>query len=477
MIRGREELRDEVLDREAVTVAARFLGRSVSVETLGAYERSWEEFSSYVQAEEVDKDPYQVSRGGMARRLLVVIRYCQYLHRCGKRDEQVGNALRGIRFHLECRVCDAAVFSESTIERAKTACQRTLQEALALRDNRESRRKVCVPREVMLELRRRYWSGLDWSWDNALLRLTWLGLLFGRVTGLRPSNWTLNSKKRRDSGRDHNLKMKDFRLLATSVSGGELEISCLDKETMQCLSENQVLGVRYRVTTKTTKGHVSEGGWRTLGAGCDLTRLFLSDVWTFAISEASGLGPDDYVFAVRRKSTRTVSGVAKWYGKVLQSGLAASALKAVGATLGIPPQNLSLSSVRRTYATVLEATASRRAGGGASAVTDPLGNWAAGSRVPSKHYSQMSSIGEEAVEGICELGDVTIEDVRRVLGSDLAKVGGAIPDAHKRIGIVSSNPGKPDSDDSSSEGGSEDGDPQTLDRELRRLYEGEGKSM
>ena len=57
------------------------------------------------------------------------------------------------------------------------------------------------------------------------------------------------------------------------------------------------------------------------------------------------------------------------------------------------------------------------------------------------------------------------------------KYGRVLPDAHKRIGIVSSNPGKPDSDDSSSEGGSEDGDPQTLDRELRRLYEGEGKSM
>jgi hypothetical protein len=107
-------------------------------------------------------------------------------------------------------------------------------------------------------------------------------------------------------------------------------------------------------------------------------------------------------------------------------------------------------------------------------MSDPLNNWTAGSRVPFKHYSQMSSIGKDAVEDICELGDVNMEHVRRVLGSDLVKGGGAVPDAPKRIGIDSSNPDEPDSEDSSSERDSKEGDSRTLD-ELRRLYEGEGK--
>ena len=52
-----------------------------------------------------------------------------------------------------------------------------------------------------------------------------------------------------------------------------------------------------------------------------------------------------------------------------------------------------------------------------------------------------------------------------------------LPDAPKRIGVDSSNPGEPDSEDSSSERDSEDGDPRTLDEELRRLYKDEGKSV
>ena len=52
-----------------------------------------------------------------------------------------------------------------------------------------------------------------------------------------------------------------------------------------------------------------------------------------------------------------------------------------------------------------------------------------------------------------------------------------LPEAPTRIGIDSSNPGEPDSEDSSSDSGSEDGGPLALDKELRKLYEGEGKSV
>ena len=472
--RDREAQESEEGDREAV---AEFLGKSVSAETRAAYERYWSEFTAYVEAEEMNKDPLQVTKGSMPRRLLVVIRYCQYLHRSGKRDEQVGNMLRGVRFHLECRVANVDIFSDSIIERAKTACQRTLREALALRDSRETRRKVCVPLEVMLELRRLYWSSVDWSWDNALLRLIWLGLLFGRVTGLRPGNWTLNSKVKRETNRDHNLKTKDLRFLVNSGEGArageEVEVHSHDKEALRALTLSRVVGVRYRVTTKTTKGHVGEGGWRHIGAACELDKMFLADVLTYVASDASSSDPEEYFFIVNRVSTKSSKVVAKRYMKVLQSSLAGRALKAVGATMGIPPQNLSLSSVRRAYATVLEASHATR--GASATMIDPRSNWTVGSKVPFKHYSQMSSIGKEAAEEICDLGDVTMEHVRRVLGSDLVKVGGAIPDAPKRIGIDSSNPDEPDSEDSSSDSGSEDGDPRALDEELRRLYKGEGK--
>jgi len=51
-----------------------------------------------------------------------------------------------------------------------------------------------------------------------------------------------------------------------------------------------------------------------------------------------------------------------------------------------------------------------------------------------------------------------------------------LPDPPKRID--SSNPGEPDSEDSSSDSGSdEDVSPLALDQELKKLYEGKGKPV
>lgn len=475
-----------------------FLAGSVDSDTAAAYDRAWTRFLSYLNDHEENKDPFQVSNGSKYSRVIVLVRFCRQAHSEGLRDEQIKSLLRGVRFKLQCLVMDDGVFDDSVISRCTQACRRTLTEALALRDKREVTSKICVPQEVMLEVRDRYWVRTRWDWEGALDRMVCAGLLFGRSSGLRPGNWNLNSVKRRNSGRDHNIKTDDVQFVRVGglardlqAIGDSLFVLSHDRTTLGHVSLIDIEGIRYRVTTKTTGSVVGVGGWRYIGRVNETDDMCVKVMLEF--SQHSGALPGEYFFSVRR--TKTDGGTS--YHKALRTVDSTLRLKAVGSSMGIPPARLSLKSLRKTYGTVFEARHLKRlAGGYDGAPKDPRENWSAGSRVPFKHYSQMMSIGVSAVDEVNEIGDVTIEHVQRIMGavclneppksksvkstvkvaggSASAVVGGALPVHPEKVGLGCSNSNPPDSDDSESDSEPEDDvDESILEGELKRLYPGD----
>ena len=139
---------------------------------------------------------------------------------------------------------------------------------------------------------------------------------------------------------------------------GPLLVPSYDRTALGLISVSEVEGIRYRVTTKTTRGVVGTGGWRFIGRGNEVEDVCVKALFEFA--QHSGSRQGEYFFSVYR--SKKLGGAM--YHKTLRTVDSTVRLKAVGASMGIPPGRLSLKSLRKTYGTVFEATHLRRVAGG-----------------------------------------------------------------------------------------------------------------
>jgi hypothetical protein len=352
---------------------------------------------------------------GYMERVNIIVCLCQWLYaEVGLRGSAITAVINGVRYELSCSMIDVAFLEDEIIKkRANKSYQLTLMEAKAVAVVKLSRATIPCPEEVMELMRKCYWDAAVSQWDLFELRLTYLCLEWAHVTGRRPSNFSLNGLKARDDskGRDHNLLASA--VLFETMSGS---LVC---STDKCALRQLVRGsVRYLVwsdTTKTTStsnyGVVERKLDTSITSECQL----VYDMLEFACGPGAGAADDKgYFFSIERKKNGKNRGQVLTFVKRSTSNMLATALKACGASVGIP--GLTLKSMRVAYATKGEALF-RHGGSIDRGVLDRHGNWAAGSTTQVSTYSRVNRLLPEDVTAIAVTGCIRISHLAALLGN------------------------------------------------------------
>lgn len=381
-----------------------FLERSILPVSRAKYLPTWRKWKSYIASLPESQNPgvylERISdRAGKSKALVMF--YAYLFDVLGKRDKQISTISSHLRFYLGLHGCPTEFFDDALAVQGRRAGRRSVEETEAYLELRERTKLLPLGDEVVAHMRQVLWTDTSWKIKKEVdQKAIWIAILLGFDSGKRVSNLTVPdgplASPHGIKARHVLVSLRDGQGRKRTVIGGEAF-----RKYEGC--EYEVLSLRLMyMTTKTSDNQVVLQASDVGDAGVirDLVEwMMLSEVRS-----------DDVLTSHRRTRNAEVKGVT--------SKSVRYAIKASCSFFGLDEKRFSTSSMRKGFATMYSIC------GGNAEYRNLVGGWAAGSKIPQKHYIHAGPKGVFSVAAQSGVG-LSVED--------MALMGGGLDSSIERV--------------------------------------------
>ena len=314
-----------------------FLQGSVAELTHEGYERGWEIWVVFLWDWRGTKDVALTEVEAPIDKAKVVLLFVVYLYTdCDRREEEVTGVLSAVRhFLVTVHKQDVGFLSLEIMRKAKAACKRSPEEVREHQDDQEANTIIPFCLEIVLGMRRMFWSDTDWGFEGSLKKAIWICIAIGTDQGCRPSNLVHKDGKK---AKDHTLR--NSRVTFLFDNGVEVKAG----PAMKGLEPADVRGAKVKLSTHKAGVDSSSGVQVGDGAGPDTVADMAA--WTVHWADLD-LCPEEGHYARLHRGT----GKAGLKGKTVTAKELRAAIKEGCAAFGLPAEVFGSKSMRKIMAT------------------------------------------------------------------------------------------------------------------------------
>ena len=373
---------------------SRFIGMSVLPNTNCVYDKSWEQWTSFLKSEVDEDDPFVRSAGAEEKASLVGVMMLRR-HEQGLRDKQATSFTAAIRIRFSQQGLSTEFLNSPVIATARAACKLKPEELREMRDRGAAASvKLPICESILVDMKSRMWTGRGWTGADKRDPMIYIGCMWAFEMGARVSEYTTPEP----GGVDHCIRVDDLTLIAVYPSGTR---SIYGSELVG-LGLTDGLAGRPNVVECRATGVTSEGK-RVVKPKIIRRRSveesgFLDDLVDF-MAHSGNTGKDE-LFSFRCEASAHVK---------LRSRDVREALKSVCVENGLDPDYFSSHSLRKGAITEM------RALGASEDDRRDRGNYAPNSQVMNVTYDYGAGIGPLASNSLTGGHKPTVEDVRRLI--------------------------------------------------------------
>ena len=373
---------------------SRFIGMSVLPNTNRVYEKSWEQWTSFLKSEVDEDDPFVRSAGAEEKASLVGVMMLRR-HEQGLRDKQATSFTAAIRIRFSQQGLSTEFLNSPVIATARAACKLKPEELREMRDRGAAASvKLPICESILVDMKSRMWTGRGWTGADMRDRMIYIGCMWAFEMGARVSEYTTPEP----GGVDHCIRVDDLTLIAVYPSGTR---SIYGSELVGLGLADGLAGrpnvVECRATGVTSKGKRVVKPKIIRRRSVEESR-FLDDLLDF-MAHCGNTGKDE-LFSFRCEASAHVK---------LRSRDVREALKSVCVENGLDPDYFSSHSLRKGAITEM------RALGASEDDRRDRGNYAPNSQVMNVTYDYGAGIGPLASNSLTGGHKPTVEDVRRLI--------------------------------------------------------------
>ena len=367
---------------------------SVLPNTNRVYEKSWEQWTSFLKSEVDEDDPFVRSAGAEEKASLVGVMMLRR-HEQGLRDKQATSFTAAIRIRFSQQGLSTEFLNSPVIATARAACKLKPEELREMRDRGAAASvKLPICESILVDMKSRMWTGRGWTGADMRDRMIYIGCMWAFEMGARVSEYTTPEP----GGVDHCIRVDDLTLIAVYPSGTR---SIYGSELVGLGLADGLAGrpnvVECRATGVTSKGKRVVKPKIIRRRSVEESR-FLDDLLDF-MAHCGNTGKDE-LFSFRCEASAHVK---------LRSRDVREALKSVCVENGLDPDYFSSHSLRKGAITEM------RALGASEDDRRDRGNYAPNSQVMNVTYDYGAGIGPLASNSLTGGHKPTVEDVRRLI--------------------------------------------------------------
>ena len=373
---------------------SRFIGMSVLPNTNCVYDKSWEQWTSFLKSEVDEDDPFVRSAGAEEKASLVGVMMLRR-HEQGLRDKRATSFTAAIRIRFSQQGLSTEFLNSPVIATARAACKLKPEELREMRDRGAAASvKLPICESILVDMKSRMWTGRGWTGADMRDRMIYIGCMWAFEMGARVSEYTTPEP----GGVDHCIRVDDLTLIAVYPSGTR---SIYGSELVGLGLADGLAGrpnaVECRATGVTSKGKRVVKPKIIRRRSAEESR-FLDDLLDF-MAHSGNTGKDE-LFSFRCEASAHVK---------LRSRDVREALKSVCVENGLDPDYVSSHSLRKGAITEM------RALGASEDDRRDRGNYAPNSQVMNVTYDYGAGIGPLASNSLTGGHKPTVEDVRRLI--------------------------------------------------------------
>ena len=367
---------------------------SVLPNTNRVYDKSWEQWTSFLKSEVDEDDPFVRSAGAEEKASLVGVMMLRR-HEQGLRDKQATSFTAAIRIRFSQQGLSTEFLNSPVIATARAACKLKPEELREMRDRGAAASvKLPICESILVDMKSRMWTGRGWTGADMRDRMIYIGCMWAFEMGARVSEYTTPEP----GGVDHCIRVDDLTLIAVYPSGTR---SIYGSELVGLGLADGLAGrpnvVECRATGVTSKGKRVVKPKIIRRRSAEESR-FLDDLLDF-MAHCGNTGKDE-LFSFRCEASAHVK---------LRSRDVREALKSVCVENGLDPDYFSSHSLRKGAITEM------RALGASEDDRRDRGNYAPNSQVMNVTYDYGAGIGPLASNSLTGGHKPTVEDVRRLI--------------------------------------------------------------
>ena len=367
---------------------------SVLPNTNRVYDKSWEQWTSFLKSEVDEDDPFVRSAGAEEKASLVGVMMLRR-HEQGLRDKQATSFTAAIRIRFSQQGLSTEFLNSPVIATARAACKLKPEELREMRDRGAAASvKLPICESILVDMKSRMWTGRGWTGADMRDRMIYIGCMWAFEMGARVSEYTTPEP----GGVDHCIRVDDLTLIAVYPSGTR---SIYGSELVGLGLADGLAGrpnvVECRATGVTSKGKRVVKPKIIRRRSAEESR-FLDDLLDF-MAHSGNTGKDE-LFSFRCEASAHVK---------LRSRDVREALKSVCVENGLDPDYFSSHSLRKGAITEM------RALGASEDDRRDRGNYAPNSQVMNVTYDYGAGIGPLASNSLTGGHKPTVEDVRRLI--------------------------------------------------------------
>ena len=367
---------------------------SVLPNTNRVYDKSWEQWTSFLKSEVDEDDPFVRSAGAEEKASLVGVMMLRR-HEQGLRDKQATSFTAAIRIRFSQQGLSTEFLNSPVIATARAACKLKPEELREMRDRGAAASvKLPICESILVDMKSRMWTGRGWTGADMRDRMIYIGCMWAFEMGARVSEYTTPEP----GGVDHCIRVDDLTLIAVYPSGTR---SIYGSELVGLGLADGLAGrpnvVECRATGVTSKGKRVVKPKIIRRRSVEESR-FLDDLLDF-MAHCGNTGKDE-LFSFRCEASAHVK---------LRSRDVREALKSVCVENGLDPDYFSSHSLRKGAITEM------RALGASEDDRRDRGNYAPNSQVMNVTYDYGAGIGPLASNSLTGGHKPTVEDVRRLI--------------------------------------------------------------
>ena len=150
---------------------SRFIGMSVLPNTNRVYDKSWEQWTSFLKSEVDEDDPFVRSAGAEEKASLVGVMMLRR-HEQGLRDKQATSFTAAIRIRFSQQGLSTEFLNSPVIATARAACKLKPEELREMRDRGAAASvKLPICESILVDMKSRMWTGRGWTGADDIHRV------------------------------------------------------------------------------------------------------------------------------------------------------------------------------------------------------------------------------------------------------------------------------------------------------------------